>query len=108
MPFPWELTHVWHRDSVPASLEGAAHFIPLVLLSAAGNLRSGCQWVSVSTPGGEPRRSCLAMGGLVQEGSGRLVSLQFQIHPIGKVVRQSLRQWEGEDAASAEQRNRKL
>lgn len=36
--------------------------------------------------GGELRRSCLAMGGLVWEGSRRLVSLQFQIHPIGKVV----------------------
>lgn len=43
------------------------------------------------------------MGGLVWEGSRRLTLLQFQIHPVGREVRQSLRQWEGEYAASAEQ-----
>lgn len=33
------------------SLEGlAAHFSPPTLLSAAGNLGSGCKWVSVPTP----------------------------------------------------------
>lgn len=45
------------------------------------------------------------MGGLVWEGSRRLTLLQFQIHPVGREVRQSLRQWEGEYAASAEQGN---
>lgn len=42
------------------------------------------------------------------EGSRTLVSLQPQIRPVGKAVRQSLGQQEGEDDASVDEGNKEL
>lgn len=96
MLFLWELDGVWHEGSVPAFLEGAGS-----LFQPSG----AALWGVCVHPCGETRGSCLVMGGLVWEGSRGLLLLQFQIHPVGREVRQSLRQWEGEYAASAEQGN---
>ena len=58
------------------SLDGAGSLLEPT--GAAHSCWKSGVWVSVGLcahPGGEPRRSCLAMGGLVWEGSRRLISL---------------------------------
>lgn len=80
MLFLWELDDVWPEGSVPAFLEG--------MFQPSG----AALWGVCVHPCGETRGSCLVKGGLVWERSRRLVLMRFQIYPIGKEVRQSLRQ----------------
>lgn len=110
MPFPWELARAWCGGSVPASLSGGAGN-PFQPTGAALHCWKSGIWVSVGLcahPGGELRRSCFTTGGLGREGSRTLVSLQPQIRPVGKAVRQSLGQQEGEDDASVDEGNKEL